>query len=51
MTISLDGTVHIPVTSVAKTVADSFKFRDKIGLDIVLEAVRDAWRQKNAYHG
>lgn len=44
--ISLDGVVHIPVTSVAKTVADCFKFRNKIGLDIALEALRDAWRQK-----
>jgi predicted transcriptional regulator of viral defense system len=45
-TISLDGVVRIPVTSVAKTVADCFKFRNKIGLDIALEALRDAWRQK-----
>ena len=44
--ISLDGVVRIPVTSVAKTVADCFKFRNKIGLDIALEALRDAWRQK-----
>ena len=46
VTISLDGVVHIPVTSVAKTVVDCFKFRNKIGLDIALEALRDAWRQK-----
>ncbi len=46
VTISLDGVVRIPVTSVAKTVADCFKFRNKIGLDIALEALRDAWRQK-----
>ena len=45
-TISLDGVVRIPVTSVDKTVADCFKFRNKIGLDIALEALRDAWRQK-----
>jgi len=44
--ISLDGVVRISVTSVAKTVADCFKFRNKIGLDIALEALRDAWRQK-----
>ena len=44
--ISLDGVVHIPVTSVAKTVVDCFKFRNKIGLDIALEALRDAWRQQ-----
>jgi predicted transcriptional regulator of viral defense system len=46
VSMSLDGIVHIPVTSVAKTVADCFKFRNKIGLDIALEALRDAWRQK-----
>lgn len=46
VTISLDGVVCIPVTSVAKTVADCFKFRNKIGLDIALEALRDAWGQK-----
>lgn len=28
----------------AKTVADYFKFRNKIGLDVALEALRDAWR-------
>ena len=46
VTIPIDGVVRIPVTSVAKTVADCFKFRNKIGLDIALEALRDAWRQK-----
>jgi predicted transcriptional regulator of viral defense system len=42
---SIDGVVYIPVTSVAKTIADCFKFRNKIGLDIALEALRDAWKQ------
>ena len=48
VSIPLDRVVSIPVTSVAKTVADCFKFRNKIGLDIALEALRDAWRQKKA---
>lgn len=43
---SIDGVIYIPVTSVAKTIADCFKFRNKIGLDVALEALRDAWRQK-----
>ena len=43
---AIDGVVHIPVTTVAKTVADCFKFRNKIGLDIALEALRDAYKQK-----
>lgn len=46
VTKSIDGIVHMPVTSVAKTIADCFKFRNKIGLDVALEALRDAWRQK-----
>jgi predicted transcriptional regulator of viral defense system len=35
--------VTVRVTSVAKTVADCFKFRNKIGLDVALEALREAW--------
>ena len=30
----------------AKTIADCFKFRNKIGLDVALEALRDGWRQR-----
>lgn len=44
--VSVDGVVRIPVTNVAKTIADCFKFRNKIGLDIALEALRDAWQKK-----
>jgi len=43
----VDGT-HIRVTSVSKTVADCFKFRNKIGLDVALEALREARRTKKA---
>ena len=43
----VDG-VAIQVTSVAKTVADCFKFRNKIGLDVALEALREARRAKKA---
>lgn len=38
----------VKVYNPAKTVADCFKFRHKIGLDIAIEALRDAWRQKKA---
>jgi len=41
----VDGT-EVRVTSVAKTVADCFKFRNKIGLDVALEALREARRAK-----
>jgi predicted transcriptional regulator of viral defense system len=32
----------------AKTVADCFKYRNKIGLDVALEALRDCWRKRAA---
>lgn len=41
----VDG-VPLRVTSAAKTVADCFKFRSKVGLDVALEALRDAWRAR-----
>jgi hypothetical protein len=40
--------VPVKVYSPAKTVADCFKFRNKIGLDAALEALRDTWRSKKA---
>ena len=40
----IDG-VDVRVFDVAKTVADCFKYRNKIGLDVALEALRDAWSQ------
>jgi predicted transcriptional regulator of viral defense system len=36
--------VTVRVYNVAKTVADCFKYRNKIGLDVALEALRDCWR-------
>lgn len=38
--------VSIRVYCVAKTIADCFKYRNKIGLDIAIEALKDAYRQK-----
>ena len=40
--------VLVRVYSVAKTVADCFKFRNKIGLDVAIEALKDCLRQKKA---
>ena len=37
-TVSVDGAVRIPVTDVAKSIADCFKSKNKIGLDVALEA-------------
>jgi predicted transcriptional regulator of viral defense system len=44
---SVEG-VTVRVYSAAKTVADCFKFRNKIGLDIAIEAMKDCLRQKKA---
>ena len=34
----------VKVYGVAKTLADLFKYRNKVGLDVALEALREAWR-------
>jgi hypothetical protein len=34
------------ICSLAGTVADCFQFRNKIGLDVALEALTEAWRSK-----
>jgi predicted transcriptional regulator of viral defense system len=46
-TVDVAGT-QVRVFGVAKTVADCFKFRNKIGLDVALEALREAWNGKRA---
>jgi predicted transcriptional regulator of viral defense system len=38
--------VTVPVTNVARTIVDCFKFRNKIGTDVAVEGLRDAWRRK-----
>jgi predicted transcriptional regulator of viral defense system len=40
--------VPVRVYSPAKTVADCFKYRNKIGLDVALEALRETWRARKA---
>ncbi len=40
--------VTVRIFNPAKTVADCFKFRNKIGLDVALEALKDALRQRKA---
>lgn len=44
---SIDGTA-VRVFNPAKTVADCFKFRNKIGLDVALEALRETVRSRKA---
>jgi predicted transcriptional regulator of viral defense system len=41
----IDG-VTVRFTNVPKTIADCFKYRNKIGLDVALEALHEAWNSK-----
>jgi predicted transcriptional regulator of viral defense system len=43
--IQVDG-VSVPVFSAAKTVVDAFRFRNKIGVDVAIEALRDGWSKR-----
>jgi len=38
--------VTVKIYNPAKTVADCFKYRNKIGLDVALEALRETWRAR-----
>jgi hypothetical protein len=40
-----DG-LEIKVYGAGKTVADCFKFRNRVGLDVALEALREGWRAR-----
>jgi predicted transcriptional regulator of viral defense system len=37
---------NVRIYSVAKTIADLFKFRKRIGIDVAIEALRDAWQRR-----
>lgn len=43
--IGIDG-VKVLMFNANKTLADCLKFRNKIGLDVALEALRDGWAQR-----
>lgn len=38
--------VKVQVYAPAKTIADCFKYRNKIGLDVAIEALREGWRAR-----
>jgi predicted transcriptional regulator of viral defense system len=38
--------VEVHVYGVAKTLCDCFKLRNKVGLDVALEALKQAWRER-----
>jgi predicted transcriptional regulator of viral defense system len=43
----IDGNA-VKIYSPAKTVADCFKYRNKIGIDVAIEALRAVWSKKKA---
>jgi predicted transcriptional regulator of viral defense system len=43
--LTLEGQT-VRVYDVAKTVVDCFKFRNKIGMDVALEALNESWRER-----
>jgi len=38
--------IPVRIYSPAKTIADCFKFRNKTGLDVAMEALREGWRRR-----
>lgn len=46
---SIDG-VRVPITNPARTIVDCFKHRNRIGLDVAVEALRDGLRQRKTTH-
>jgi hypothetical protein len=40
--------VTVKIYGPAKTVADCFKYRNKIGVDVAVEALRDCWQKRCA---
>lgn len=40
--------VPVKITSPARTVVDCFRYRNKVGLDVAMEALRDAVRRRKA---
>lgn len=48
VTTHLIERIPVPITDPAKTVVDCFKFRRLVGIDVAIEALRDALRTRRA---
>jgi predicted transcriptional regulator of viral defense system len=40
--------IRVPIYSPAKTVVDCFKFRNRVGLDVAVEALKDFWHKNKS---
>ena len=38
--------VSVRIYNPAKTVADCFKYRNKVGIDVAIEALKECWRSR-----
>ncbi len=38
--------VEVTIYSVAKTIVDLFRYRNKVGLDVAIEALKEGWRER-----
>ena len=45
--VNINGTI-VKIYSPAKTIADCFKFRNIVGIDVAIEALREVWRSRKA---
>ncbi len=45
--VNINGTI-VKIYSPAKTIADCFKFRNIVGVDVAIEALREIWRSRKA---
>ena len=45
------GGAEVPITTPARTVADCFKHRNKLGIDVCVEALRETLRERKATIG
>lgn len=43
--VRIDG-VDVPIFNLAKTIVDCFKYRNKIGIDVAMKALRMGWDQR-----
>ena len=45
--VNINGTI-VKIYNPAKTIADCFKFRNIVGVDVAIEALREVWRSRKA---
>lgn len=44
---AIDG-IHVPIFGIAKTIVDLFRYRRSVGINLAVEGLREALRQRKA---